>query len=102
MTKRIFTGIILVSLISMLVGTGLIMGVMYDYLGEKIDDELYDEAQMVATALDMEGETYLESLQENADLDSRVTIIEPAGDVLFDTAADSEKMQNHLEREEVK
>ena len=32
MTKRIFTGIILVSLVTMLACTGLVMGVMYDYL----------------------------------------------------------------------
>ena len=59
MTKRIFTGIILVSLVTMLACTGLVMGVMYDYLGEKIDDELRDEAKMVEVAIENEGVEYL-------------------------------------------
>ena len=39
MTKRIFAGIILVSLATMLACIGLVMGVMYNYLGDKVDDE---------------------------------------------------------------
>lgn len=102
MTKRIFTGIILVSLVTMLACTGLVMGVMYDYLGEKIDDELRDEAKMVEAALENEGLSYLRRVGETENMDSRITLIKSSGEVVFDSEANSDEMSNHLEREEVK
>lgn len=102
MTKRIFTGIILVSLVTMLACTGLIMGVMYGYMGDKIDDELRDEAKMVSIALEAEGLEYLKRVNAADDIDSRITLIKRSGEVLFDSEADSEEMLSHLEREEVK
>lgn len=47
MTKKIFTGVISVSLIIMLVCVGLVMGIMYDYMGQKLDDQLAAEAILV-------------------------------------------------------
>lgn len=100
MTKRIFIGIILVSMITMLACTGLVMGVMYDYLGEKIDDELRDEAKMVEIAVECEGAAYLERVAEAEDVESRITLIDSGGEVIFDSEADPERMESHLEREE--
>lgn len=102
MTKRIFTGIMVVSLLTMLVCTGLVMGVMYDYLGEKIDDELKDEAKMVEAALSTFGTDYLDAVKDTDDLQSRITLIASNGDVLFDSDANSDEMANHIERDEVK
>ncbi len=102
MTKRIFMGIILVSLVTMLACTGLVMGVMYDYLGEKIDDELRDEAKMVEIAIENEGVSYLRRVGEAENMDSRITLIKGSGEVIFDSEANSDEMSNHLEREEVK
>ena len=102
MTKRIFTGIILVSLVTMLACTGLVMGVMYDYLGEKIDDELRDEAKMVEVAIENEGVEYLKRVGEASNIDSRITLIKSSGEVLFDSEANSDEMSSHIEREEVK
>jgi len=101
MTKRIFIGIVLVALVSMLAGTGLVMGVVYDYLGEKIDDELYDQAQMVQEAIALQGDKYLDTLKNNTNLDSRVTVVAPDGEVIFDSKADPASMQNHIGREEI-
>ena len=75
MTKRIFVGIILVSFITVLACTGLVMGVMYDYLGEKIDDELKDEAKIVEASLKINGVSYLEQLNQTNKIDSRITLI---------------------------
>ena len=101
MTRRIFIGIILVSLISMLVGTGLVMGVVYDYLGEKIDNELHDEALMVQTALNLAGDNYLEVLKENETLDSRITLVSHNGEVIFDSEVSPASMDNHMGREDI-
>ena len=87
MTKRIFVGIILVSFITVLACTGLVMGVMYDYLGEKIDDELKDEAKIVEVSLKINGVSYLKQLNQTNKIDSRITLIAPSGDVIFDSEA---------------
>ncbi len=101
MTKRIFAGIILVSLATMLACIGLVMGVMYNYLGDKVDDEMRDEAKLVETAIELNGIEYLEKI-DGEDTQSRITLIADNGEVLFDSDANSDIMSNHLEREEVK
>ena len=100
MTKRIFAGIISVSLLTMIACIVLLMGVMYDYMGEKIDEEMKNEARLVEAALDGSGADYLEGLiPPPSGAGSR--LIAGDGEVLFDSDADSEDMSNHLEREEV-
>lgn len=101
MTKKIFTGIIVVSLIIMLCCTGLIMGVMYDYLGTQIDKELENEANLVATGLEQDGTAYLQRIEKIGRLKSRVTLVDATGSVLYDSQADEQTMENHLEREEI-
>lgn len=101
MTKKIFAGIIIVSVVIMVVCTGLVMGVMYDYLGDKIDDELRDEALMIKAAIETENHEYLEKIKDDEELDSRITLIDTNGVVIFDSEADYEEMPSHFDREEV-
>ncbi|MGN0712240.1 MAG: ATP-binding protein [Anaerovoracaceae bacterium] len=101
MTKKIFTGIIVVSLIIMLCCTGLIMGVMYDYLGTQIDKELENEANLVATGMEQSGTAYLQRIEKIGRLKSRVTLVDATGSVLYDSQADEQTMENHLDREEI-
>ena len=102
MTKRILTGVITVSLIIMLVCVGLVMGIMYDYMGQKIDEELKNEAVLVEEGWSIGGLEYMEKLETRPDMGGRVTLISAAGEVLFDSMADSSSMENHMEREEVR
>ena len=62
MTRKILTGVISVSLIIMLVCVGLVMGIMYDYMGEKIDEQLKNEAILIDEALEFGGLEYLENV----------------------------------------
>ena len=101
MTKKIFTGIIMVALVIMICCTGLVMGVMYDYLGAQIYLDLENEARMVAAGLELSGQEYLEAMKENQDLTVRVTLIDAEGVVLYDTHADEHSMGNHVQREEI-
>lgn len=100
MTKRIFTGIIVVSMVIMLACAGLIMGVMYDYLGKQVDKELKNQAMLVTAGLEQEGMAYLSGLSAEDELRSRVTLLDAGGDVLFDSMADETTMENHQSREE--
>lgn len=102
MTRKILTSVICVSLIIMLVCVGLVMGIMYDYMGEKIDAQLDDEAVLIEEGWLAGGQDYLDNLQKHADVQSRVTLISSSGEVLYDSMADHEQMENHMEREEVR
>lgn len=102
MTKKILTGVIGVSLVIMLVCVGLVMGIMYDYMGQKIDEQMADEAVLAEEAWLAGGQDFLDSMEQRPDIKSRITVISPDGKVLYDSMADSTKMENHLEREEVK
>lgn len=102
MRKKIFAGIAGVSLIIMIICTCLVTGILYDYMGVKLDGELADEAVLVEQGWLSGGEDYLEKLEERRDIGSRITLLSSSGDVLYDSAADTHKMENHMQREEVK
>lgn len=102
MRKKIFAGIAGVSLIIMIICTCLVTGILYDYMGVKLDGELADEAVLVEQGWLSSGEDYLEKLEERRDIGSRITLLSSSGDVLYDSAADTHKMENHMQREEVK
>ena len=102
MTKKILAGVIGVSLVIMLVCAGLVMGIMYDYMGQKIDEQMADEAILAEEAWLTGGEEFLDRMEDRPDIKNRITVISSDGEVLYDSVADSSKMENHLEREEVK
>ena len=102
MTKKIFTGIIMVALVIMICCTGLIMGVMYDYLGTQIYMDLENQSQLVQEGLKLNGQEYLDIMKNNPDLTVRVTLIDADGAVLYDTHADETMMENHVDREEIR
>ncbi|MBQ8562340.1 MAG: histidine kinase, partial [Firmicutes bacterium] len=101
MTKKIFTGIITVALVIMICCAGLIMGVMYDYLGTQIYLDLENEAKLVAAGMELDQETFLSDMETAQELSIRVTLIDFDGVVLYDSHADENTMENHLEREEI-
>lgn len=102
MRKKILFAIITVSLLMMIVCAGLVMGIVYDYLGKKIDTELSDQAIMVEEGWRLGGEEYLNLAEKRTDITSRISVITPTGEVIFDSMVNPENMENHLEREEVK
>ena len=102
MTKKILTGVIGVSLIIMLVCVGLVMGIMYDYMGQKIDEQMASEAILTEEAWLTGGEDFLQQMENRPDIKSRITLIDSQGKVLYDSVADQSSMENHMEREEVK
>ena len=102
MTKQILAGVIGVSLVIMLDCVGLVMGIMYDYMGEKIDEQMASEAILAEEAWLTGGEAFLDRMEDRPDIKSRITLIDSQGKVLYDSVADQSSMENHMEREEVK
>lgn len=99
MTKRIFRSICLVAIAVFLASLTLIMGVLYDYFSRQQMKSLKTETALCASAVEKEGLDYLASVSEG---DYRITWISADGTVLFDNKAQTDTMENHLEREEIK
>lgn len=99
MTKRIFRSICLVAVTVFFASVVLIMGVLYDYFSNVQHTQLKMQTELAAHAVASEGEQYFQDFNVS---DYRITWIGADGTVLYDSESDSKKMENHLEREEVK
>lgn len=102
MSKKIFFGVVSVSLVIMLICAGLLMGILYDYMGQKLDEQLADEAVLVEEGWLAGGQAYLDNLEAREDVGSRITLLSVDGEVLYDSSYDTHKMENHMQRDEVR
>ena len=100
MTKKIFKNIFL-GCIAVLVSTiVIIVGVMYDFYGNELMKQLHHQLSTISAGVEREGVDFIKSI-DIAD-DERITWIDSDGSVKFDTDATADKMENHLDREEIK
>ena len=98
MTSRITRSIILISSIAILLTMVLSTVMGNSYSKDRTVSGLMREAKLIASSVEMNGIDYLE--QTEFDSKSRVTWIADDGSVLFDSAMDKEKLENHADREE--
>lgn len=101
MTKRIFRAVCISAVTVLCASIILIMGVLYGYFNDVRKNQIKAELSLAKNAVETEGVSYLENLK-NESTDYRITWIDKSGNVIFDTQSNSESMENHLEREEVK
>ena len=97
MTKKIFKSTVLVSAMILILGSALVMGILYRYFGKQLDGELEKEASYLAYGVEQSGVNYLEHLKQK---DARMTYIDASGNVLYDSQADISSMENHSDRKE--
>ena len=99
MKKNIFRSILFVGLSVFIITFILSDVVLYRYfIGEQQKQQL-DEAHLVGHALENEGNSYFDSLE---DKDFRITWIDDKGNVLYDSDSNVDEMDNHLSRKEIK
>lgn len=99
MTKKIFRSICVVTIIVLLSSLILFFGVLYNYFTNEQMEQLKNQTQLAAKGVTDEGQKYLSGL----DIEKyRVTWIDKDGTVLFDSKANTDEMENHLKREEIK
>ena len=99
MTRRIFQSICLAALAVLIGAVVVIMGALYNYFSDIQRKQLAMQTSLTAQAVTAEGVGFLEGL---SDLDARITFIGPDGSVLYESHTDSQTMENHLEREEIR
>ena len=99
MTRRIFKSICLAALAVLIGAVVVIMGALYNYFSDLQRKQLAMQTSLTAQAVTAEGVGFLEGL---SGIDARITFIGPDGSVLYESYTDSQTMENHLEREEIR
>lgn len=99
MNRKIFRGTMLTAMLVLAAGVALIFGVLHGFFENQIKDELEKEARYVSYALKNEGTAFLENFNGG---DERITLIALDGTILADTVSDTENMENHSDREEIR
>ena len=99
MNKKIFRSSFLTAFLVLVAAIVLIMGILFDLFEHQIRLEVESEASYIARAVENEGVSFLESLDNT---DRRITLVNPDGTVVFDNQADASSLDNHAEREEIK
>ncbi|MBQ8835211.1 MAG: PAS domain-containing protein [Oscillospiraceae bacterium] len=98
MTNKIFRFTVLVAAVVLLCSLGVILGALYDYFDGVQVSRLKDELSLAAAGTEESGLAFLQRITSDR---FRVTWVASDGTVLYDTHADAEQMDNHLEREEI-
>ena len=99
MTKRIFRSIFTVVVSVLAVSLVLIIWLLFNSFSSDRMEQLKMQTELAVQGVETEGEAYFSGLQPK---DYRITWVSPKGEVLFDSDFDAAKMENHLEREEIK
>ncbi|MDO4276395.1 MAG: ATP-binding protein [Eubacteriales bacterium] len=97
MIKRIFRSMLLVSAIVLALGFAMTMGILYQYFGGELKQQMKKEAEYLAAGVEIQGIDYLNKISGDQ---GRITLINNDGEILFDNTADKSQMENHKDREE--
>lgn len=99
MKKKLFKNILLSMIVTLTVCmSGMILVLNKNFVKIEIG-QLAKEATLASSGVENDGESYLESIN---DPDYRITWLDSAGNVLYDTQVNSATMENHSSREEFK
>ena len=99
MSSKIFKSIWIAAISVFLASLVFILGISYNYFSEIQKNQLKNETELAAAGVALSGKSYFDNLNAK---DYRITWIDSSGNVLFDNEINAEKMENHLEREEIK
>ncbi len=99
MKKRIFRSTMVVALAVLLASFTIIMSCFYDYFGGVQERQMKDELTLAIAGVEGGGTEYLKGLGETG---FRLTWVGADGEVLFDSRAEEQVMENHANRKEIK
>ncbi len=99
MTKKIYRAIVLAATAVLLASLVIIMGCLYGYFGSVQETMLKDQLTIAAAGVEDEGLSFLEKLSSDR---YRLTWVNADGNVLCDTQAKDQSLENHAERPEIR
>ncbi|MBQ9117282.1 MAG: ATP-binding protein [Clostridia bacterium] len=99
MLKKIFRGTCLISLAVLMAFFVTVIPVSVRFYANALVKELKLEADYLTHGIETVGTDYLVQTIEKG---NRVTLISTDGAVIFDSTADADAMENHLDREEIR
>lgn len=101
MRREISRYMILIIAITLAMVYGLTIFIMYREMSDLVRDQITQEADYIAGALNVSGQGYMRELDQ-ALVSTRVTLISEDGDVLYDTDEEEFSFENHLDRPEIR
>lgn len=101
MRNRIQKSMLVVICVTLLSACAIWMAMFYFKTLDDMKEELKQETIYIQTAMEGYGGSYLEEM-DAAQVHTRITLIDGAGEVIYDSREDEYTLQNHAEREEVK
>ncbi len=97
---RIQQSMILVIVITLVAAYAITTAVVYRQTVDLVEDEIRQEAHYLVASVELYGSSYLwalDKVQEN----TRITLIDEDGNVLYESTQEGADMENHLDRPEV-
>lgn len=103
LTNRIFLALLIVSIVAVVLATVANTIVYQNSVMDDAREQLAREADVLSQAIEQAADDQSESaVLSRIDLGNlRATLIDPSGEVLFDSESDAATMPNHLDRPEV-
>ncbi len=100
MKHRIQQSMVQIIAITLVLGYVLFAGLLYSESLRIMQSEIKTEAEYISVAMNLNGEKFLDELGSNP-LSSRITWISETGEVLYDTRAVADELENHGSRNEI-
>lgn len=98
MSKKIFYSIVVVAMAVLTASLVITNGYLYDYFNKTQIERLKEELTLASVGVEAEGREYFDNFTSSL---FRFTLISSMGEVLYDSQASYDKMENHIDREEI-
>lgn len=98
--NKIQKSMIAIIAITLIITHAMTTFVVYRQTISVMEEEIRQEAAYIETAIDVAGYEYLSEM-DSASENTRVTLIEDSGEVIYDSKQDEYTLQNHKDRPEI-
>jgi len=101
MRRKIQQSMVLLITVTLLICCILFIAIVYQRNVEAAENELKQEADYIRAAIEIAGDSYLKQMDE-VRVSTRVTLISPEGEILYDSHENEIVLDNHSDRPEFK